>query len=498
MRKLQVLIVCTLCIIATGCATKSIHFQRKLNDDLRAQISKKNYDKALELISSKKYYPEERSKLVRLLNQASVLYYSEKYLEAIDKLNEARDLSEQLYTVSISKKAKTLVTSDNLDNYYGEIYERSLIRYYTALVNFKLYHIEKDSKKARAYLFNARAAILDWDTYLDTKSQELAGRPTYKKDMAAKILGALIHQEIGSSSEKQIARQLYIDAQKVLKQNYGAYPTFNQASGKYVKDYSDLPKKSTKELKQYIVPTNNAATLTQFIESSAKKMQKRKSDNTVVLVNYGLIAPKVPKIYEYPLRFGTVIPASGKALSIGSFAASLLSVPGAGIPKIKFERPNIDLSKQLPANIEIEIKKKGISIAKGPAAILNPVSEVAQLEVENNKIQSLSKAGARIATKHIATITGLYFTYSQAFKKGGIAQALALPAAIASYRLTASQLNKSELADLREWTLLPQDQAIATFNLPPGEYEIFINGKMLKKATITKGNRSNFIDIFAP
>lgn len=497
MKSLHFIFSFTLCVLLTGCASKSIHFQRKLNDDLRKHAKTKNFDQAIKLVKDKEYYPEKRSELVRLLNQASILYYKGKYPQALLKFNDARDLSERLYTVSISKRAKTLVTNDNLDNYYGEVYERSLIRFYTALVSYKLYEIESNKTKARAHLFNARAAILDWDTYLDSKQYDLAGRPTYKADLAAKVFGAMIHEEIGTSSELQIAKQLYKDADKILKQNYGAYPTYNAASRKYVSDYGDLPKKSSKELKAYTRDTANATIVKSYIKSASKSMRKKKH-NAVVLINYGLISPKTPKVHKFPMAFGSSIIPSGKSLSISAFAAALLSVPAAAAPEIKFEQTTIDSKANKSSSISIEFKQKGRTIKKVFAAIINPISDIAKLEVDNQKLMKMGKTGARVAAKHIGTMTALYITYKIALKKGGITQALALPLAVASYKVTAGQLAKGELADLREWTLLPHYQAMAKLKLSPGDYEVFVNGKMLKRVTIPKSRKTQLIDIFAP
>src|SRR5690606_37876801 len=106
-----------------------------------------------------------------------------------------------------------------------------------------------------------------WDSLLSRYTEESLGEDVYKTDLMAKLLGAFIHEEIGTNAEKQIARQLYNDAKDVLFKYYNLYPSFNKKYKKFADDYKKLPKLSRKKIeKEYIEPTDYAKNLSAFIQ----------------------------------------------------------------------------------------------------------------------------------------------------------------------------------------------------------------------------------------
>lgn len=487
--------------LSWGCATKGIHLQRENNKKLRQYVESKNFDNAKELVKSEKYYPEERSRLVKILNTASLAYLDKNYAAALEFYRQALSLSDELYTTSIKAKATTLVSNDNQDLYYGENYERSYMRFYVALCYYHLYALEKDDKQAQQFLRNARAAILDWDSFLTTIQYELAGRPTYKNDLAAKLFGAVIHEEIGSTGDMQIARQLYKDAKDVLLKQYNSYPSFNQKWEKYIDDYKKLPELSSQKVNElYIGQTSEQQNLFEFIKKRENALGKASSKQKVIfLVQKSLISSKVAEKVKFPLtvNFAMTVAAGGnKVLGPIPFAMALLNISKGLQPEISFEYPLIPMAPhQAPAKIKIISGQNGLEL---PIALIAPLSEVAGQETQNAKIMNMSKAGTRLATKHLAIMASLYATYQIAAKKGGIAATLALPAAMGSYALASKQISDSELADLREWTLLPSTISLQNAELDPGSYQLEIDGQKIGSFEVSKSKKSQLIDIFIP
>src|SRR5690606_11079103 len=102
---------------------------------------------------------------------------------------------------------------------------------------------------------------------LSRYTKERLGESVYKTDLMAKLLGAYIHEEIGSNAEKQIARQLYKDAKEVLFKYYNLYPSFNKKYKKFNDDYEKLAKLSRKKIdNDCIEPTEYAKNLNDFID----------------------------------------------------------------------------------------------------------------------------------------------------------------------------------------------------------------------------------------
>src|SRR5690606_2673265 len=120
--------------LVVSCASHKKNYK-----ELKNFTEKEDYARAIELIKSDEFYPEERSRLLKYLELGTIFYLKGDYYQAFQNFDLASDLSDKLFTVSVSKKITSTVLSDNLDNYYGEKYERSLIRFYQALVHYKLY-----------------------------------------------------------------------------------------------------------------------------------------------------------------------------------------------------------------------------------------------------------------------------------------------------------------------------------------------------------------------
>jgi hypothetical protein len=123
MTKFNIVIVLILLITLSGCASnqKEIIKYRQL-------VQKKDYKSALELMDSDKIYKDEESHLLKYLELGTLHLYNGEYFQALINFDKAHDLSDKLFTISISKSIAGTLGNSSADNYYGERYERSLIR----------------------------------------------------------------------------------------------------------------------------------------------------------------------------------------------------------------------------------------------------------------------------------------------------------------------------------------------------------------------------------
>ena len=105
-------------------------------------MTHKNYNEALKIVNNDDFFSEERSELLNKLEKGTTYYLKNDYFQAMQYFKEAREISDNLYTISIKKKLASILNA-NLDNYYGEIYERSLLRFYESLIHYNLYQTGK-------------------------------------------------------------------------------------------------------------------------------------------------------------------------------------------------------------------------------------------------------------------------------------------------------------------------------------------------------------------
>lgn len=496
MRKLNISKIIIMVLLSTfvGCATSNRNAYKKLRKD----IDDKKIDQAISLVQSDKFYPEKRSKLLKLLELANLQHIKGDYYQSLVNFDKAKDLSDQLFTVSMSKKALAAVTNNNMDNYYGEIYERSIIRFYQALNHYMLYQngvreahvvshkvkngdvtvIKKKmieeriltSNEKRSHLAGARASLLEWDSLLDNYTKMNAGESTYKVDLSSRLFGAFIHEQMGTTSDRAIAIGLYKDAKKILFRNYNLYPAFNSKHKEFASDYKKLPTyNELKVKKDYVKSTKYATELLAFIDTKIKGLKSRKKNNVTIILQQGYVAEKTAKLIHFPLPISSM-PQSGGMVQ---FAGEMLATTQGTLPSITFELPQVEQKKTQKDIVLIIKDNEGKVVSTTDAIVINPISDIAFQAMDNKIVSTYSKIGARLAVKHIAAIMAAYETS----KKSGRFVASMI------YAASNKAIAASEQADLRFWSTLPHTLRMGSFSLAAGEYSLSIKTTDKEKST---------------
>lgn len=333
-------------VLVASCASTGL----KDRADLRLFIEQKQFDQALKFVEGNEFFKQERSQLLYFLEKGLILHYKGDYFQSAQVLNDAKELSEKLFTKSISSSAKTAITNDSYDIYYGEKYERSLIHYYLSLNHLLLFQQGKyeaytvqegeavkqvpekilSDKEKKEELFRARAEVLAWDTFLSTIKKDRAGETVFKDDLLAKMFGAFVHETVGTRADMQIALTLYVDAYHLLFQNYNRYSSLNFLSQKFQDDYSKLPQMDKTAIKiKYISPTSFQTELVEYIQLRVlvltqkyrgqewnkyvkaldipkaiqeKARLQKQHFNVGIVLQQGLIPSKVPDKHYYGLE----------------------------------------------------------------------------------------------------------------------------------------------------------------------------------------------------
>ena len=472
-----------------GCAST----KHRVIQSYRDHLQSKKWKKAFQLVKNHKLGGPQKSQLIQWLELGMIQHLRGEYFQSQKHWDQARELSNELFTISLSKKLMKTVGSDSLDDFYGELYERSMLHFYSALNHYLLYqqgyyesYQEGDQtfpqkilslKKRRQHLQAARAMIVKWNAKIQEWRNEQAGQVVYKDDLTAKTFGAFIHEQIGSRTDQKIAQLLYKDAQRVLFQNYNAYPTFNVYHKKFKKDFKKLSQLSKKEVsKSYISETRRAKDLKAYLEKREKSLAQGKQPNVTIVIQHGLVASKRPQTHRFPLDFASRIKTilTGQ-MSMVDFTIQVLGLASeGGIPAVEFELPHIS-TKEVNTDFSVQLFKEGKQIASHPIWAINPLSDIARETLEEQALATRLRRGTRLAFKHMVAITSAYGAYTVAIKERTpkpIAQLMATGLYLAANRGIAS----SEKADLRFWYSLPHTLSMVSFSLPPGSYQL----KLLK------------------
>lgn len=493
-------------LLVIGCASQS----QKTTQQLRDYIQTSDYQKALDYVRSNKFFPEERSRLLKLMEEATLLHITGKYYQSLLVFDRAQDLSDQLFTTSVSKKVVSAVASDSLDNYYGERYERSLIRFYQALNHYLISQVARyeaydkvpekilTTSEQQFHVSAARAKILEWDSLLENYRSTRGGESVYKDDLAAKMLGAFIHEQIGTRSDIRIAIDLYNHAKTIIFRNYNTYPSLNEKYESFRKDFSKFPQMSESDVSsQYVSKTTHQKKLETYIDEKIKELSSgnQRTGNVHVVLQSGLISPKVAKVFDFPLPLAAASALSGNMAF--AFTTTLLNTAAGSPPSITFELPLVNIQKT-DFDINMIVKSADGKIVKStPLILIDPLSDIAYESMDEMKTATYSKIGARVALKHVSAIASAFVAYKLAVN-AGTPKFIAQMAAAGTYRIANSSIAESEKADLRYWLTLPNDIRMGSLDLNPGEYKITLervdsagNKHLLDGGKITVKSKKN-------
>lgn len=473
----------------------------------RDLVSKKDYKSALDLVKSDAMYKDEQSKLLKYLEVGTLNLYSGNYFQALKNLEEAKDISDKLFTVSISKKAAGILGNSSADNYSGEKYERSLIRYYLILAHYNLYEkgvyesyqeVTKDEKgkvtgtkdiaevkledsKKRFHLTAAKAVLLEWNSILEDLKKTYAGEVTYKDDLLAKFVGAILHEKADTTADRQIALNLYKESKNTMLKYYNSYQSFNTKYTDFNKDYSKLPDmKPELVLNNYVASTPLAKYATSYSDEQIKNFSNKDRDNVFLVWHEGLISGKEIKKYEFPVGLEKATITVGTAADFITFSKACLEIVDAVVPKISFEMATIPYRAN-NEDFKLIVKKAGAVVIEKPAVLVDPLSEMAHYTLDSKAMSDMAFTGARVAGKHLAALGAAYLTYTQT--KARLGDGMALVAGTTAYNLAARGIAETEKADLRSWMTLPNQVRMNSFKLAPGEYEFYAVNNATKAET---------------
>lgn len=331
---------CFLALVIYGCSGTG-----RQQSNFRNYFQQGNYKAASELLESSQFKAEKEHQLLYLMEKASLFYAQERYHSAAKTYDEANQLVDKLYTKSIRKQLLAATLNAGTTNFYGSIYERSLLYYYQAM---SFYHLskrgwyyekklvdgkEQDVKREltvqekKKHLGRVRASLVAWNSFYETLERSKSGKTFLKRDLFSKMMAAKLHEVLGTKRDQEIALQLYRDSFKILKELGPTQKVFNEGFKQY---NADLKKVYNKEMKRKSIKsrkiTKSYKETLKLIKAkiyylgnkvrpnkiaSLKRQYKIKNSdidtleantNVSIVIEEGLISRLVKKEYAYTLR----------------------------------------------------------------------------------------------------------------------------------------------------------------------------------------------------
>ena len=475
-----------LLILVSSCSSNQhqIESYRKL-------LEENKIESALSYLKKEKLFNEKESELLKLLELGTLHLKLGKFYQSLTYFNQAKDISDKLFTISVSKKIAGTLLNEKFDNYYGEKYERSFIRYYQILAHYNLYQIgkyesheiEEDGQKRIVeevvlndaqksfHLQASKATLLEWNSILEDMKKMTVGAAVYKDELLAKIVGGIIHEKAKNSTDLQIAKALYKEAPDTIFKYYNQYLSFNKDSKEFQENYSKFNDQTGKKIAEsFSKPTENSEAITSYVKRKIETIDNKNKDNIYILWHDGLIAAKERADFKLPipyLGFGllatdqkTFLNFTANVLYLGSATDPSISIE---YPKMKY-RPNLDGYEFIVKNEKENLKKEAMLIA--------PVSEMAYFTFEHDYKAQMAIKATRVVGKYTVAILSAYTTYKGLSQesRGGL-QGLAI---FAGFMAADRGIRASEGADLREWVSLPHQVRMNSFYLKPGKYRLYV------------------------
>ena len=167
---------------------------------------------AVEYIKNTEQTYGDNARLLFLLDSAMIHMQCGNYDQSNTFFHEAEDLSESLWTESITKNVASMVTSDLVLPYSGEDFERALINLFSAINYIRKGEPDEALVECRRL-----------DSLLSIYNSRYEAKNIYKEDAFARYLSGIIHE---ADNELDDAYIDYYSSYKIYTNDYrNAYGT---------------------------------------------------------------------------------------------------------------------------------------------------------------------------------------------------------------------------------------------------------------------------------
>jgi len=203
--KLRSALLCVVLAATSGCsAAKQVQHQVQ---DLSIAG---RYDAALVELDKSRLAKSSNDRLLYLMTRGLLLHEQGSYQQSNEVFEQADQLSEELFTQSVSAGTLSFLTNDQIMAYTGADYEVVYLNYYKALNYLALGNLEAAGIEARRV-----------DLKLQEFSDAYEGKTIFKEDGFLRLLTGLIHQAQQDWNNAFISYRLALDSFNATHGVYG-------------------------------------------------------------------------------------------------------------------------------------------------------------------------------------------------------------------------------------------------------------------------------------
>jgi hypothetical protein len=368
-----------------------VSYSSKTSQFRKLTVSKE-YEAALKALEGTNISKNKEDTVLYNMEKGMLLYLDKKYNEAPKIWEKASLRSEELYTISLSREAASMLVNDSVTDYEGSKFERLMLPMFSSLS----FMAKQEEQKARVEVkkaYNVMGSLEsdDWESE----------RSSFPRDSFAHYFSAFVYES--------------------LKEWDAAIVEYRLGLEKFLKFKSHKSMQSTGDL---------------FASALSRLAEYRKRSDML------LLAKKVKAQKEVLSQ--SSLNKMGEVLLVIEMGQSPIKVPKDFV--IPFPRKNKSLSENLirvsyPVykDIDYKVKHAHISLngkALGESSSLLDIGYVAKKELEAQRLKTFSRLALRAASKQVAT--------NELHKVNPL---LGLVSGVFSF--------VTEVADTRGWTLLP-------------------------------------------
>ena len=490
------------CLLSTSCNKAGYRQnQAKLSGFYKIQ----NYKQAQDLVISDKFLPDKDDVLLKNLETGMAYLSNENACIAVRFFDKASNIVQEQYTKSLKDDIASGVDA-TAGIYYGQTYEKSLLNFYKSLANYKVYnegichiltHKKADSVKAMSetksdmlsdntssqqqknsnnkvdltqmsietktlaepekntYLNASKASIMYWDSWMKGRKIE-SNDQLYMDDLLLKLWGAFIHEQSGTSSDIQIAKQLYKDAINVARVRYAIYKTFNGGNIDFIKHIKEPATRM-----QYLDKNNTYfADIENYANNQLKRLNSGKQANFAVLLQDNVVAEKVAKKEMHPLNIATLALAG----NVATFATGLLS------NSFEFEKPVISYYDN-NYKYYYSLWNGKQKVLERPIVLAEPVVDMAYENLQEKIDGIVLKTQAKVTAQMVAGILAAWASYEGMLNVNDM---LAMATAMGVFAGYSKLIENAGIVDTRQWVSLPANIFMATDNVKNGKHTLKI------------------------
>jgi uncharacterized protein len=431
-----ILPVVAACLVFLSCRSP-----RALRKDIRPLLAQGRSAEAVSLVKNAKttrYGP--KNALLYHLDLGMLLHLDGEYVESNMAFEEAKRLSQELFTKSVTREASTFLVSDNTRPYYGEDFERALIHVFSAL-NYVFLNQGMEA------LVEARQV----DFLLAKLETDHGHKNVYREDAFARYLMGLIYENQGEINDAYISYRKALEAYETYKKHYGV-----SAPSALVQD-----------------ALRTAVAL--GFQDRVAEIQRRWGGETpgplpegageVIVLHYnGLIPEKTDSFFEIGFIAGWAYVEAERPVGEEQEQVSQAASVARSLLADEVVRMAFPAYVDVPYRIRSMTVRAEVAHATHTASVAQDIGAIAKKNLQDRIGRVRAKTIARAVVK---------FALSQRLA-ARVGEERGAGAAWLTKKVLQVASSATELADKRSWETLPDEIAVARVVLPAGTHDLHL------------------------